>query len=101
MFGNPSITTKLSGACLAVLLCCSGCQFNNMGTNSLTSATAPESLDLFPLGSLFKPTQDETVINPYAEQQRQQDFSDDRTRPSVDMTKFQPKAKRGFSLFGD
>ena len=101
MFGCPWITAKISGACLAAMLCCSGCQFNNGGATAPSSSSMTEGLELFPLGPMFKQTQEEAVINPYAEQKRQQDFSDDQTRPSVDMTKFKPKAKRSFSLFGD
>jgi hypothetical protein len=89
MLGTRSITATFSGACLAALLCCTGCQFNNGG-----AATSSESFELFPMGPLFKLNQEPPVINPYEEQQRQQDFSDDQTRPSVDMTRYKPNAKR-------
>jgi hypothetical protein len=53
-----------------------------------------DGFELFPMGSMFKLNQEAPIVNPYEEQQRQQNFSDDEARPSVDMTKYKPNAKR-------
>ncbi len=101
MTRSPSTIALFSGLCLLASSCLTGCQ-TAPGSNPLPSANYLDGqVQYFPTGSKFKLTQEAAAMKAYHEQQNNQQYADDQTRPTIDMQPYAQPANHGVMVSAD
>lgn len=98
MTRSPSTMALLSSLCLLATICCTGCQTASTGVTSPSATYLSEDVKYFSTGAKFKLDKEAAAMKAYNEQQISHQFSDDQTRPTVDMQKFAQQADNSVSV---